>query len=729
MPSYVTPKKNTEYIFYVSLVFQSDTKTMQSNPTIAAGDFKVATDGGALGNLTTLPVVTPASSKMVKVTLSASEMNGDNITFVASDAAGSEWCDLTINIQTTATQIDNLVRSTTPANTLDVDVNNRAEALLGATTHTGAVIPTVTTLTGHTVQTGDSFGRIGAAGASLTDLGGMSTGMKAEVEAEATDALNAYDPPTRAEATADKDAILAVLDEATILVRTTIATLASQTSFTLTAGSADNSAYVGAMAVITDVSTATQKAIGLISAYTGATKTITLVADPGIFTMAATDKITILSVPKSLPAALADGAGGLPISDAGGLDLDAKLAATDEVTAARMGALTDWIDGGRLDLLLDAVSTHAAADVDTTLTASHGAGAWTTGAGGSDRLLMVDTTIATLASQTSFTLAAGSADNNAYLNCTIVIEDVSTATQKAVGLISGYVGATKTVTLKYDPGIFTMAVTDKVYVLAENALKSTEQNRQLDVTVNGNGGIDWGNVENPTTAVDLSGTDIQLANTITTYTGNTVQTGDSFARIGAAGAGLSNINLPNQTMDITGNITGNLSGSVGSVTGAVGSVTGAVGLVTGAVGSVTGNVDGNVTGSVGSVVGHTVQTADHTASITTLDGKLPAALVSGRMDSDAKAINSNASAASKLAQSADTIETGAAIAGTLSTTQMTTNLTEATDDHFNGRIIIWTSGVLANQATHIEDYDGATKKLTYTAITEAPTATDTFVIV
>lgn len=45
------------------------------------------------------------------------------------------------------------------------------------------------------------------------------------------------------------------------------------------------------------------------------------------------------------------------------------------------------------------------------------------------------------------------------------------------------------------------------------------------------------------------------------------------AEIGTAGAGLTNINLPNQTMDIvgniTGNITGNLSGSVGSVSGAV----------------------------------------------------------------------------------------------------------------------------------------------------------------
>lgn len=57
----------------------------------------------------------------------------------------------------------------------------------------------------------------------------------------------------------------------------------------------------------------------------------------------------------ALPNAAADAAGGLPISDAGGLDIDAKLAHTEEVTAARMGALTDWIDGGRLDLLIDAM--------------------------------------------------------------------------------------------------------------------------------------------------------------------------------------------------------------------------------------------------------------------------------------------------------------------------------------------------------------------------------------
>ena len=39
----------------------------------------------------------------------------------------------------------------------------------------------------HNPQTGDSFARIGAAGASLTDLGGMSTTMKGQVNAEVVD--------------------------------------------------------------------------------------------------------------------------------------------------------------------------------------------------------------------------------------------------------------------------------------------------------------------------------------------------------------------------------------------------------------------------------------------------------------------------------------------------------------------------------------------------------------
>lgn len=74
---------------------------------------------------------------------------------------------------------------------------------------------------------------------------------------------------------------------------TTIATLASQVSFTLTAGSADDDAYNGCMIMVTDQATATQVAFAGIQDYTGSTKTVTLDADPGIFTMATSDIATI----------------------------------------------------------------------------------------------------------------------------------------------------------------------------------------------------------------------------------------------------------------------------------------------------------------------------------------------------------------------------------------------------------------------------------------------------
>ena len=288
----------------------------------------------------------------------------------------------------------------------------------------------------------------------------------------------------------------------------------------------------------------------------------------------------------ALPNAAADAAGGLIISDAGGLDADAitseiaKIPKSDAAVswnATALGAINAEADTALSDYApntvvpdaagvaptaveirteIDSNSTQLAAivlDTGTTLEnhltdikggtfsgatdsleaiRDRGDASWTTGAGGSDRLVMVDTTIATLATQTSFTLTAGSTDDDAYNNLSIVIEDVATSTQKAVGMVLDYVGSTKTVTLK-EALAFNISTTDKVYILAENSLKSTVANRQLDVTAAGNSGIDWGNVENPTTAVDLSSTDIQLADSITNYTGNTPQTADHTAQLAA----------------------------------------------------------------------------------------------------------------------------------------------------------------------------------------------------
>lgn len=82
-----------------------------------------------------------------------------------------------------------------------------------------------------------------------------------------------------------------------VVNRTTIATLASQTSFTLTAGSGDDGAYNDCLAIVTDSATSVQRCIGKVANYIGASKTVALLLDPGVFTMAAGDSITLLASP------------------------------------------------------------------------------------------------------------------------------------------------------------------------------------------------------------------------------------------------------------------------------------------------------------------------------------------------------------------------------------------------------------------------------------------------
>lgn len=99
---YNPPKKNEDFKIRIALEDYANPGNFKSNPTIAAGDFKVSIDGGALANLTTLPSVSPASSIFVEITLSASEMNGDVISVQAIDQTSpKEWADLAFSIPTT----------------------------------------------------------------------------------------------------------------------------------------------------------------------------------------------------------------------------------------------------------------------------------------------------------------------------------------------------------------------------------------------------------------------------------------------------------------------------------------------------------------------------------------------------------------------------------------------------------------------------------------------------
>lgn len=94
---------------------------------------------------------------------------------------------------------------------------------------------------------------------------------------------------------------------------------------------------------------------------------------------------------------------------------------------------------------------------------------------------------------------------------------------------------------------------------------------------------------------------------------------------------------------------------------------------------------------------------------------------------DMRKISTSATAADSLEEGGLALVVSTCAAGS-TTTSVVTNLTEATNDHLNGRVITFTSGALAGQTSAITDYNGGTKTLTVVALTEAPVDTDRFVI-
>jgi hypothetical protein len=144
------------------------------------------------------------------------------------------------------------------------------------------------------------------------------------------------------------------------ILDTTIATLASQTSFTLTAGSADDNAYVGCPVLIHDIASAVQVKVGYCSAYTGSTKTVTLAADPGVFTVAAGDNISVM-MPANVRAF-----GGLTVTgrDIGASVLLSSGTNTGQVKLSSGYVAPNWGDVGNpttsLNLSATTISTSQA---------------------------------------------------------------------------------------------------------------------------------------------------------------------------------------------------------------------------------------------------------------------------------------------------------------------------------------------------------------------------------
>jgi len=117
-----------------------------------------------------------------------------------------------------------------------------------------------------------------------------------------------------------------------------------------------------------------------------------------------------------------------------------------------------------------------------------------------------------------------------------------------------------------------------------------------------------------------------------------------------------------------------------------------------------------------------------------IQGRIPAALAGGKMDSDMTAISGDSVAADRLEALMDgTIIGQVNDAAATITAFAADGFTEATDDHFKGRLITFISGALNGQQTDITGYDAAggpqgSQEFTVTALTEAPADDDFFVI-
>lgn len=98
---------------------------------------------------------------------------------------------------------------------------------------------------------------------------------------------------------------------------------------------------------------------------------------------------------------------------------------------------------------------------------------------------------------------------------------------------------------------------------------------------------------------------------------------------------------------------------------------------------------------------------------------------------DVVSISGSSQAADNLEESCETILTGTFTGTPTTSTGADSSRTEASDDHFIGRIIVFKGTEntrAAYAASEITDYNGTTKTFTWTAIATAPNAGDSYVI-
>lgn len=258
---------------------------------------------------------------------------------------------------------------------------------------------------------------------------------------------------------------------------------------------------------------------------------------------------------------------------------------------------------------------------------------------------ILDTTISALTSQTVFRLTAGPADNDALNGCPIVVHDKASAVQVAIGMVLDYTGSTKEVTLAIDPAVFTMAVGDNISIMPR---------------------VDVGFIQG--TAVPTSG---YAQVNVVQYAGTNVGTPDTngYPKVTIkSGTGTGELSITSGTVNAAvqsmanNSITANAldSTAVNEIADQVWDEALAGHAGAGSAGKYMVDIlteaaqVGDILDLLGSASNGTIaqDIADISTSILAIDGRIPAALVGGRMDSSVGAMANSVLTAAALASDA-----------------------------------------------------------------------------
>ena len=364
-------------------------------------------------------------------------------------------------------------------------------------------------------------------------------------------------------------------------LNTTIATLASQTSFTLTSGPAEDDALNGRWAVIHDAASAVQSTWVQVLDYTGATKTVTLVAG-GTFTVAAKDNFSLMDVQPLMPTTTgrtldvsAGGEAGLDWANVGSPTTTVGLSGTTVKTATDVETDTQDIQS-RLPAALTAggnIKADALALSGDTVAADNAESFFDgTGYAGTNNVIPLVTTTTTATNVTTVNgLAAG------VITASSIAADAITAAKVADGTIDSATFAAGAI----NAAAIADGAIDRATFAADTGLQSARSN---------------------TAQAGAAGTitlDASASATTDFYVGMWIYltggTGVGQARVCTAYNGTTKVATIAPNWATNPDVT-----STFAVLSAA-QITGVQGNLTGSAGSVTGNVGGNVTGSVGSV--------------------------------------------------------------------------------------------------------------------------------